>query len=57
MPKTNTKIGTYLKNRVRKAKVQEDLVRNVNNYKSPEMYVWSKVKKQKERELNSGKII
>lgn len=25
------------------------MVRNVSNYKRPEMYVWSKVKKQKER--------
>ena len=41
------KSGTFLKSRVRKAKVQKDFVRNANGYKSPESYVWSKLKTRK----------
>ena len=41
--------GTYLKNRVRKSKVQKDFVKNANNYRSPEGCLWSKVKNKKER--------
>lgn len=54
------KNGPHLKNKVRKAEVQQDLVRNANNYRSPERDVWNKLeKKEREREIdsNSGKII
>lgn len=47
----------YIKNRVRKTEVQQDFVRNVNNYKSPERDVWTKLNKKKEIDSNSGKIV
>lgn len=43
------KSGTQLKNRVRKAKVQNDFVRNANDNQGPESFLWSKMTNKKER--------